>query len=64
MTDLIERLRSAPNAYAGYVMHEDGIIPADGRLMHEAADEIERLQDALRVAIDAAMELTRPAGGS
>lgn len=44
MTDLIERLRSAPNAYAGYVMYEDGIIPADGRLMHEAADEIERLR--------------------
>ncbi len=43
MSDLIERLRSVPKVWAGHVMHEDGIVPADGRIVHEAADEIERL---------------------
>jgi len=48
MSDLIERLRSVPKVWAGHVMHEDGIVPADGRIVHEAADEIERLTAALQ----------------
>lgn len=52
MSDLIERLRSVPKVWAGHVMHEDGIVPADGRIVHEAADEIERLRAAVQHEAD------------
>ena len=41
MTDILNRLRDASSG------HPDAIIPWPHRVLHEAADEIERLRDAL-----------------
>ena len=41
MTDIVERLRSPANVFYEYVADE-------GAMLREAADEIERLREALR----------------
>lgn len=56
--DLVELLREVPPIFAGMYMHKEGTIPCDGRLLHEVADAIERLERenlayAIRVENDA-----------
>lgn len=41
MTDIVEKLRGASSN------HPDAVIPWPHRVLHEAADEIERLREAV-----------------
>jgi hypothetical protein len=50
--DILSRLRRSPAVRVGVYVHPDGEIEVDGSLLHQAADEIERLRSEVADAAE------------